>query len=77
MTFRFDEIWVDEEALKEPLTHEVLGRTGNARVLSGREIDASAASLLLEPDPLKRGKRILRLMKFRGAFIKPCPGTRK
>jgi spore photoproduct lyase len=77
MTFRFDEIWIDEDALKEPLTREVLGRTGNARVLSGPEIDAAAASLLLEPDPLKRGKRILRLMKYRGAFVKPCPGTRK
>ncbi len=75
MTFRFDEVWVDEEALEEPLTRQVLGRIGNARVVTGPEMDAASSRLLLQPDPFKRGKKILRLTKHKGAFVKPCPGT--
>ncbi|MFH0822390.1 MAG: radical SAM protein, partial [Pseudomonadota bacterium] len=30
-----------------------------------------------ERDPFKRGKRILRLMRNKGVFVKPCPGTKE
>ncbi len=32
-------------------------------------------SVTLRADPFARGKRILRLMRNKGAFVKPCPGT--
>jgi spore photoproduct lyase len=75
MRFPIEEIWIDEEAQDEPLTREILRRVGSARVLVGQAAVDASKQLQLEPDPLTRGKKILRLVKQKGAFVKPCPGT--
>lgn len=75
MRFPIDEIWIDEDAAEEPLTREVCRKLTSARVLVGKEIAEARAAIELEADPLLRGKRILRLLRHRGAFVKPCPGT--
>ncbi len=75
MRFRIDELWIDEEALVEPLTGEIVRKLPDTRVLIGREFTEPRRSLDLSPDPLVRGKKIVRLIKHKGAFVKPCPGT--
>jgi spore photoproduct lyase len=75
MKFPIDEIWIDAEAEAEPLTREILARLPRARVFVGDRVRLRSRNLDLEPDPFRRGKRILKLVKHRGAFVKPCPGT--
>jgi len=75
MTFPVDEIWIEEEAREEPLTLEILRKLPKARVLVGKEVNEAKACLDLDADPIARGKRALRLLKHKGAFLKPCPGT--
>ncbi len=75
MKFRIEQIWIDEDAQSYPLTSEIVRRLPEAKVCVGDEISAARRTLDLEPDPMMRGKRILRLMKHKGAFVKPCPGT--
>ncbi|MFH1115045.1 MAG: DNA photolyase [Pseudomonadota bacterium] len=75
MKFKTDELWIDEDTLAEPLTGEIIKKLPHARVLIGREFAEPRRNLDLSSDPLARGKKIVRLMKHRGAFVKPCPGT--
>jgi len=75
MNFPVDEIWIEEEAREEPVTLEILRRLPRARILIGREMKEAKALLDLDPDPIAGGKKILRLLKHKGAFLKPCPGT--
>ncbi len=75
MRFKVDQLWIDEETLAEPLTGEIVKKLPDARVLIGREFAEPRRNLDLSSDPLVQGKRIVRLMKHRGAFVKPCPGT--
>ncbi len=75
MKFPIEQIWIDEDAQDAPLTREVLEKFPSAEVFFGRTCEKQFRALSLEPDPLKNGKRVLRLLKNRGAFIKPCPGT--
>jgi spore photoproduct lyase len=75
MTFVIEEIWITDEARDEPMTREILARLPRARVLTGEDCTRRAQELALEKDPLRKGKRILKLMRHKGAFIKPCPGT--
>lgn len=75
--FRIDSVWVDEDARDEPLTEQILNALPRAEACFGREWQARYDALRLEPDPFARGKRIMRLMRYKGAFIKPCPGTRE
>lgn len=75
MKFKIDELWIDAETLAEPLTGEIVKKLADARVLIGREFTEPRRSLDLSRDPFVRGKRIVRLMKHKGAFVKPCPGT--
>ena len=77
MKFSVEQLWIDEDVLDEPLTHEIVAKLPKAFIQVGRASTEAARLLDLEPDPLNRGKRILRLMKHKGAFIKPCPGTRE
>jgi spore photoproduct lyase len=77
MRFPIDQIWIDDEAEHAPLTREILGKLPNAAVFRGDLLRKEMMGLALEPDPMSRGKRILRLMKHKGAFVKPCPGTRE
>lgn len=75
MLFPIEQIWIDDDALDEPMTGQILRKLPNALVLTGEAREEAGRALLLQPDPLARGKRILRLMRHRGAFVKPCPGT--
>jgi spore photoproduct lyase len=75
MKFPIDQIWIDEDAMDETLTKEIIGRAGAVRVLVGQDATNARQAIKLASDPFKLGKRALRLMKNKGAFVKPCPGT--
>jgi len=75
MKFVIEEIWIDEDARDEPLTERIVSRLPSAKVFEGNDCADRLWKLNLKPDPLSQGKRILRLMKHKGAFVKPCPGT--
>ena len=75
MKFPIEQVWIDDDVKDEPLTREILRKLPAARILGKVEIEDQCRGLELEPDPFYRGKRILRLAKNKGAFVKPCPGT--
>jgi len=77
MRFPVDQIWVDDDAWDFPLTHDVLRVARGAEVLTGKAASEASRALALDPDPFRRGKRVVRLVRHRGAFVKPCPGTRE
>lgn len=77
MKFPVDQVWVDDDARNFPLTEKVLAAMRYVEVLGGEAVAEASRSLALEPDPFRRGKRIIRLIRHRGAFVKPCPGTRE
>jgi spore photoproduct lyase len=75
MRFPIEEIWIEDAAADAPLTGHILERLPGVPVFSGEAWVERSRSLVLENDPLARGKRILKLMTHKGAFVKPCPGT--
>jgi spore photoproduct lyase len=75
MTFPIEEIWIDDEARDALMTEEILAKLPRATLLIGEDSRQRARELALEKDPLRKGKRILKLMKHKGTFVKPCPGT--
>jgi spore photoproduct lyase len=75
MRFPIEQIWIDEDAIQYPLTGKILAKLPQAEVCRGGVLTERMSLLNLEPDPISKGKRILRLMKHKGTFIKPCPGT--
>jgi spore photoproduct lyase len=75
MKFVIEQIWIDEDARDEPLTAQIVSKLPSAKIFEGDDCADRLWELNLEPDPLSQGKRILRLMKHKGAFVKPCPGT--
>lgn len=75
MNFEVEQLWIDEEVLAEPLTGEIIKRLPRARVLIGQEFAEPRRRLDLSSDPIGQGKKIIRLMRHKGAFVKPCPGT--
>ncbi len=77
MKFRIDQIWIDDDAVDAPLTSAIIRKTPGSRVFVGEDYKAEARKLELESDPFRKGKRIIRLMKRKGVFVKPCPGTRE
>ncbi|MGO9571679.1 MAG: radical SAM protein [Desulfomonilaceae bacterium] len=75
MKFNIEQIWIDEDAKDYLLTREIIRKLPEAEVVVGSEFAVRSRRLDLEPDPMRRGKRIVRLMKHKGAFVKACPGT--
>ncbi len=75
MKFDIQEIWVDEDARDESLTARIVGMLPSAILFTGNDCKERLRELNLKRDPLSQGKKILRLMKHKGAFVKPCPGT--
>ncbi len=77
MNFPIREIWIDTEAADAPLTRKIVGKFPRAKVLQTDEKNASRLmrELELAADPFSRGKKILRLVRHKGVFVKPCPGT--
>ncbi|MGC8658333.1 MAG: SPL family radical SAM protein [Desulfomonilaceae bacterium] len=76
MRFPVDQIWVADDAQQSALTRRILEVNRSARVLVGAEMTEAAQRIGLVPDPLGKGKRILKLVHYKGSFVKPCPGTR-
>jgi len=75
MKLTIGQIWIDEDAADEPMTREIVMKLPRAKVLVGREFEGASRALDLQPDPVSGGKRIVRLTRHKGAFVKPCPGT--
>lgn len=76
MKYPIDEIWVEKGAEGFYVTRRILRSINSAKVLMEDEIDAESARIDMDPDPLRKGKRILRLVQYKGAFVKSCPGTK-
>lgn len=77
MKFPVEQIWIADDAVDLPVTRSILARVSAEKILIGSEIAEEARRIDLQPDPLHSGKRILKLVRYRGAFVKPCPGTRE
>lgn len=77
MRFPIHTVLIDEDAEKETAVPEILARVGHANVLWGEEARDEMRRIVLTGDPFHEGKRTLRLMRHKGAFVKPCPGTRE
>ncbi len=77
MKFRIDQFWIDSDVVDHRLTAQIVSREPGARVLMGKDWQSEARRLELDPDPFKKGKRIVRLTRHKGLFVKPCPGTRE
>ncbi len=75
MKFPIEQIWIEEDAQDSPITRQILKKLPGVPVLCPSEYVEPSRELLLEKDPLSRGKRILKLKTHKGAFVKPCPGT--
>ncbi len=75
--FPIDQVWVDDDAFHYPLVKEIIGKVPVARVLERHARNEAGVTLEAHKDPVSQGKRTLRLMRHKGAFIKPCPGTRE
>ena len=76
MRFPVDQIWVADDAQQSGLTRRVLELNRSAKVLAGAEMGEASQRINLISDPLRRGKRILKLVHYKGSFVKSCPGTR-
>jgi spore photoproduct lyase len=75
MKFVIEEIWIDEDARDEALTARIVSKLPSAKLFRSSDCKDRLRELNLRSDPLSQGKKILRLMKHKGAFVKPCPGT--
>lgn len=67
-------LYVAEDCLALPYTQEIIARSGLAVQLVGEREHPDIAGIY--PGNLGLGKRSLLLCANRGAFFKPCPGTR-
>jgi spore photoproduct lyase len=77
MRFPIRTVLIDDDVADEPLVAQVLQRTRGARVLRGKQARDEMRRIVLSKDPFLDGKRTLRLLRHKGAFVKPCPGTRE
>lgn len=68
-------LYVAEDCLNLPYTQEIIARSGLPVQLVGEREHPEIAGVY--PGNLGRGKRHLLLCANRGAFFKPCPGTRE
>ncbi len=76
MIFPIDQVWIDDDATDEAMTREILAKLpGAVPTRTGDDTRAARREVDLRADPFLAGKRILHLVRFKGAFVKPCPGT--
>ncbi len=69
-------LYIDQQVLHFPQVVSIRSRIPNVPVSvvnSSKEVYKSVSS---SDDPVQKGKTILFLTRNKGAFIKPCPGTR-
>ncbi|MGB9616092.1 MAG: SPL family radical SAM protein [Desulfomonilaceae bacterium] len=78
MKYPISQVWIAQDVANEPLTHRILEKLDHeqVKVIQGVEVDEAIKRLLLESDPLRQGKKIIRLIRYKGHAIRPCPGTR-
>ncbi|MCX5873112.1 MAG: DNA photolyase, partial [Deltaproteobacteria bacterium] len=76
MQFQIDQIWIEEDALDAPVTRRILESVTAKKILVGPDAQEEATRIELAPDPFSYGKRILKLVRYNGAFVKSCPGTK-
>lgn len=77
MKLHIEQLWIDDDAEDFPLTREIEEKMHGVSIVRGKDCLKMTRLLDLERDPISRGKKILRLMKHKGKFVKPCPGTRE
>lgn len=68
-------LYVDRQVVGRPETEAACRRLG----MPAETVDSAAevyAAVAAAQDPIGRGKRVLYLTRNKGAFVKPCPGTR-
>jgi spore photoproduct lyase len=73
--YRPARIVVERQALGDPVALRVMGHYAGVPV---EEVDGAEVLLAdppTGPDPVGEAKRTLLLARFKGAFVKPCPGT--
>ncbi len=73
--YRPARIVVEREARRDPLARRVLDFYRGVPVEEVERADELLEEPPAGPDPFGAGKRTLLLARFRGTFVKPCPGT--
>jgi spore photoproduct lyase len=68
-------IVVERDARRDPLARRVLDFYPGVPVEEVERAEELLAEPTAGPDPFGAGKRTLLLARFRGTFVKPCPGT--
>jgi len=70
--FRIGEVIVEDGVSESSLTREILTRSPGVHVRADRDVESVEYGHKEEP-----GKDTLRLVSYKGEFLKPCPGTRE
>lgn len=79
MKYAIEQVWIQKEAMDAPLTCrlvQALAKKG-VKILQGPDVEEAMKTLLLESDPFRKGKRVIRLVRHKGRAVRPCPGTRR
>jgi spore photoproduct lyase len=72
---QISKLFIDRQVVDYPLTKSIQAKLDIPCeiVQNAKQVHAAIAST---PDPVKGGKEMIYLTRNRGAFFKPCPGTR-
>ncbi len=76
----FSKVYIHRDVADSPLALEIQKRLSHipSEVVDGNQtVYRSVTAEETEPDSIQKGKEVLLLTKNKGAFIKPCPGTRE
>ena len=69
-------LYIDQQVLHSPQVVSIRSRIPNVPVSVVHSSKEVYQSVLSSDNPVQKGKTILFLTRNKGAFIKPCPGTR-
>ncbi len=69
-------LYIDQQVLHSPQVVSIRSRIPNVPVSVVHSSKEVYKSVLSSDNPVQKGKTILFLTRNKGAFIKPCPGTR-
>jgi spore photoproduct lyase len=69
-------LYIDQQVLQSPLVNSIRSRIPNVPVSVVHSPKEVYKSVLSSDNQIQKGKTILFLTRNKGAFIKPCPGTR-
>jgi len=70
-------IYIDRGFVDHPETEKLISRLPDAQQRIVSDASEVYAEIEAAEDPVARGKEILFLTANRGAFVRPCPGTRE